>query len=73
MSSILNDIEQNSPGAARRLFQQESPNTTAPTTPTTVVAQPAAVECDDDPRAPSGLDNDRRRLANLEGEGAMYR
>jgi hypothetical protein len=74
MSSILNDIEQNSPGAARRLFQQESPNTTAPTIPATVIAQPAAAaECDDDPRTPSDLDDDRRRLAALEGEVERYR
>ena len=74
MSSILNDIEQSSPGAVRRLFGQESPNTSALTIPATVVAQPAAAaECDDDPRTPSDLDDDRRRLASLEGEVERYR
>ena len=47
---------------------------TAPTIPATVVAQPAAAaECDDGPRAPSGLDDDRRRLDDLQGEVSRYR
>ena len=74
MSSTLNDIEQTSPGAVRRLFEQESPNIAALTIPATVVAQPAAAtECDDDPRTPSDLDDDRRRLDALEREVERYK
>ena len=76
MSSFLNDIEQNSPDAVRRLFStQEPPDTAA--IPATVIAQPAAAEDDDDPRTPlpdqREIIEDRRRLGDLEQEVHKYR
>ena len=76
MSSFLNDIEQNSPDAVRRLSStQEPPDTAA--IPATVIAQPAAAEDDDDPRTPlpdqREIIEDRRRLGDLEQEVHKYR
>ena len=76
MSSFLNDIEQNSPDAVRRLFStQEPPDTAA--IPATVIAHPAAAEDDADPRTPlpdqREIIEDRRRLGDLEQEVHKYR
>ena len=76
MSSFLNDIEQHSPDAVRRLFRtQESPNTAG--IPPTVSVRPAAAEEEADPRTPPPANHDghedRRRLGDLEKEVEAYR
>ena len=75
MSSFLNDIEQNSPDAVRRLFSTQEPPDTA-TIPATVIAHPAAAEDDADPRTPlpdqREIIEDRRRLGDLEQEVHEY-
>ena len=76
MSSFLNDIEQHSPDAVRRLFRtQESPN--AAGIPSAVSVRPAAAAEEADPRTPPPANHDghedRRRLGDLEKEVEAYR